>query len=220
MNNINNRSLQDVESQFPSGQIGSNYLSYDNTKFYSLNDSYSDYANINDTTLVPPKKNNNNEQFDRVVSQAQFQNFSQVNPSIIPSMGKLSNDQYEDYSVVDHTVKNFVPQQPLPPYLQQGLQQQKPQIRPPPGFENYKAQFSNQNINPGQFQQPKVQQFQQQSSQSSMTQSSNYYECPVCKNLAVSTCSCQFKDASCPNGHKWFRSINGIKQIGTSPNHN
>ncbi len=47
---------------------------------------------------------------------------------------------------------------------------------------------------------------------------SNYFTCPTCNVLAIKSCSCQYKDASCPNGHAWFL-LDGKKQSGISPNH-
>ncbi len=46
----------------------------------------------------------------------------------------------------------------------------------------------------------------------------NYYSCPACGILASKTCGCQFRDASCSQGHAWFWA-DGKKQPGISPNH-
>jgi len=49
-------------------------------------------------------------------------------------------------------------------------------------------------------------------------QTSNYYQCPVCLHLADSSCDCEYRDCSCPNGHNWYR-VSGVKTMGISPNH-
>lgn len=49
--------------------------------------------------------------------------------------------------------------------------------------------------------------------------SGSYYTCPQCNQLAISTCNCSFRDASCANGHKWFTPSPGMKQFGVSSNH-
>jgi hypothetical protein len=48
--------------------------------------------------------------------------------------------------------------------------------------------------------------------------SSSYYTCPVCATLATKTCSCQYRDAMCSNGHSWFLE-QGRKQPGVSIHH-
>jgi hypothetical protein len=47
----------------------------------------------------------------------------------------------------------------------------------------------------------------------------NFYICPVCYETSIKTCNCQYKDSQCNNGHKWYKTINGIKKVGTSINH-
>ncbi len=48
------------------------------------------------------------------------------------------------------------------------------------------------------------------------TRSAEHYStCPECKNTAISVCGCEYKDATCPNGHSWFFN-NGNKQLGRS----
>lgn len=46
----------------------------------------------------------------------------------------------------------------------------------------------------------------------------NYFECPLCKEIAIMSCCCVFKDAKCAQGHYWF--LNGkLKQLGKAPGH-
>jgi len=109
--------------------------------------------------------------------------------------------------------KNFQQQQQQPPQSQQQPQQ-------PPQFQ---PQFQPQQTQQQQFQPQPQPQFQQppQSTMQNFKQPNiinNYYLCPVCNQLAISTCNCQFRDAYCSNGHNWYY-YNGNKQQGLSPNH-
>jgi len=47
----------------------------------------------------------------------------------------------------------------------------------------------------------------------------NYYSCPLCQSIAIRTCACQYRDAECFSGHKWFVNGQGMIQIGISPGH-
>lgn len=47
----------------------------------------------------------------------------------------------------------------------------------------------------------------------------NYYSCPLCQSTAIRTCACQYRDAECFSGHKWFVNGQGMIQIGISPGH-
>lgn len=71
----------------------------------------------------------------------------------------------------------------------------------------------------------RAQHVQQQTYQQPVNQSeqklhntNNYFQCPTCLELAISSCDCEYRDCSCPNGHKWYR-VSGVKTMGISPNH-
>lgn len=54
--------------------------------------------------------------------------------------------------------------------------------------------------------------------QGKLNSTSNYFQCPLCLELAISSCDCEYRDCSCSNGHKWYR-VSGVKTMGISPNH-
>jgi hypothetical protein len=54
--------------------------------------------------------------------------------------------------------------------------------------------------------------------QSISKRNSSLYACPVCDNIAISVCSCQYRDAECQNSHYWYIK-DGIKHVGNSPFH-
>jgi hypothetical protein len=47
----------------------------------------------------------------------------------------------------------------------------------------------------------------------------NYYLCPLCAQTAIRTCGCEYRDAECSLGHKWFLNSQQMRQIGISPGH-
>jgi len=47
----------------------------------------------------------------------------------------------------------------------------------------------------------------------------NYYLCPLCSQTAIRTCGCEYRDAECSLGHKWFSDSQQMRQIGISPGH-
>ena len=51
-----------------------------------------------------------------------------------------------------------------------------------------------------------------------ITQGGNYYACPVCSDLAIKACGCQYRDAACSKGHIWFMN-GGKRMMGISPGH-
>jgi len=39
-------------------------------------------------------------------------------------------------------------------------------------------------------------------------------KCPVCKDIAISTCPCGYSDKTCSSGHKWYTDRVGETKVG------
>lgn len=207
-----NKILEDLKKQFPNPNVGSNFLSYDNTRFYSLNDTKnSDYSSIDEVGSMPPPREQPIEPRGHVYNRNTFMqppsrtpvNQGPVSPSYPSSPtyppSPVNNQQFNNQQL---------PQSP-PTSIRSNNQQPIPRnVQPPPGFANRNINKNVNNITNNNLNNIPIN-----------NSSSNYYQCPQCQQLAVSTCGCQFKDSVCPNGHKWYKLSNGNKQFGPSPNH-
>lgn len=209
-----NKILDDLKKQFPNPTLGASFLSYDNTKFYSLGDSKNtDYSSIDEVGLTHPRHEQSVDPRGHVYNRNKF-----MQPPYQPHTGNITQEQstptYPTTPTYPSQVSNRqfhnLPQSPSSMPL--STQNNQPRnIQPPPGFVNRNNSVSKNG--------PTYSHTTNYNSGSNSGQNTNYYQCPQCQQLAVSTCGCQFKDSVCPNGHKWYKLSNGNKQFGQSPNH-
>ena len=154
--------------------------------------------------------NNNNQQ----PRSKNYLNYENVN---------YYNDKYDDYITTnfDKTDKQLLhPQQVFEApineqrtYLSHLEAQQ--QFQQPQHFQQ-QQQAQQQQAQP-QYQQPQPVSVDNQENVPHYA-ASNYYVCPTCLELAISSCDCQYRDCKCPEGHSWYL-LNHSKVIGISPNH-
>lgn len=104
-------------------------------------------------------------------------------------------DKYEGYSVTNFERSDKVLSQPSNVLEPLEIPDHQPQTQRKKGFQVL-------NVAP----------------EESVKQTSNYYQCPVCLELAVSSCDCEYRDCKCSSGHSWYR-VSGVKTLGVSPNH-
>lgn len=182
-------SLDDIRRQFPAAGLGANFLSYENSMIFDQRDRFTDYARVHEANVMPLPPDRNTNRPPNGVKPP-------------PGFNNRGSDMQ-----IPSPSSPFYPQPDSQPASQPASKSEcnenactRPASRPP----------SHPIV------QPSSRPTQVPANNSS---NGNYYQCPQCNQLATTTCGCQFKDSTCPNGHQWYKAPNGTKQYGVSPNH-
>jgi len=126
------------------------------------------------------------------------------------SGGSYDDPQYDSFATADYEsqeTRNAKSHSLSNPYSL------KEEYAPQPKTEEKSTNKGFHVVNPEAIGKPPTQSSSQQG-----PESNNYYQCPACREIAISACGCEGRDAVCPKGHIWHLG-NGKRNPGNSKAH-